>query len=84
MKTYFRKLNNKIKIKLQCIDSLKTETFLAKMERKTNRMTSSLPFVGGGVKAFHVKYGGNSIEAADSKYHLIYYLEKRGGVRCNI
>lgn len=53
------------------------------MERKANRMTPSLPFVGGGVKTFHVKNGGDSIEAADSKHHLVYYLEKTGGERCN-
>lgn len=53
------------------------------MERKTKRMTPSLPFVGGGVKTFHVKNGGDSVEAADSKHHLVYYLEKTGGVRCN-
>lgn len=34
MKTYFRKMNNKIKMKLQCIDSLKTETLLAEMGNK--------------------------------------------------
>lgn len=53
------------------------------MERKTKRMTPSLPFVGGGVKTFHVKNGGDSVEAADSKHHLVYYLGKTGGVRCN-
>lgn len=32
--TYFRKVSNKIKMKLQCIDSLKTETLLEKMGNK--------------------------------------------------
>lgn len=53
------------------------------MERKLKRMILFLLFVGGGVKIFYVKNGGNFIEVVDSKYYFVYYLEKIGGVRCN-
>lgn len=68
-------------MKLQCIDSLKTETLLAKMGgggQTEWHHIGYLPFVGGGIEAFHVKYGGDSIEAADSKHHLVYHLVKKG------
>lgn len=33
------------------------------------------PLVGGGIEAFHVENGGNSIESAYRKHHLIYHLK---------
>lgn len=53
------------------------------MERKIKRMILFLLFVGGGVKIFYVKNGGDFVEVVYSKYYFVYYLEKIGGVRCN-
>lgn len=75
-----------IKLRWNCSASIvwKQKHFLKKWEIKDKQNDSKyLPFVGGGIEAFHVKYGGDSIEAADSKHHLIYHLEKMGGVGCN-
>lgn len=40
------------------------------MERKIKRMIIFLLFVGGGVKIFYVKNGGDFVEVVDSKYYF--------------